>query len=47
MLVNINKLKPYRLIENRTLQHVLAKRNDLATNEPVKTRKPEPLPIDI
>jgi hypothetical protein len=28
ILVNINKLKPYRFMEDKTLQHVLVKLND-------------------
>jgi hypothetical protein len=28
ILININKLKPYRFIEDQTFQHVLAKPND-------------------
>jgi hypothetical protein len=35
MLVNINKLKPYMFIEDKTMQHVLIKPSDLVTNEPV------------
>ncbi len=45
MLVNINKLKPYRFIEDKTLQVILVKPNDLVTNEHVQTRKPKP-PIE-
>jgi hypothetical protein len=40
VLVNINKLKPYRFIENRTLQLVLTKPSDLITDEPIQTKEP-------
>jgi hypothetical protein len=33
-------------IEDRTLQPILAKPNDLVTNEPIQTKKLEPLPIE-
>jgi len=33
-------------IEDRTLQPILAKPNDLVTNEPIQTKKPKPLPIE-
>jgi hypothetical protein len=46
MLVNINKLKPYRFIENKTLQPVLVKPSDLVTDEPVQTKEPIPLSIE-
>ncbi len=39
MLVNINKLKPYKFIKDRTLQPILVKPSDLVTNEPIQTRK--------
>jgi hypothetical protein len=45
MLININKLKPYRFIEDRTLRPILAKPIDLVTNKLVQTKEPEPLPI--
>jgi len=45
-LVNINKLKPYRFIENRTLKLILAKPSDLVTNEHVQTKEPEPLHVE-
>jgi hypothetical protein len=38
MLVNINKLKPCRFIENKTLQVVSVKPSDLVTCEDVQTR---------
>ncbi len=46
MLANINKLKPYMFIENRTLQLILVKLSDLATYEPVQTREFEPLLVE-
>ncbi len=46
MLVNINKLKPYKFIEYRTLQLVLIKPSDLVTDEPIQTKEHEPLPIE-
>jgi hypothetical protein len=46
MLVNINKLKPYKFIEDKTLQAILVKPNDLVTNELVQTRKPKPLFVE-
>jgi hypothetical protein len=47
MLVNINKLKPYKFIEDWTLQPILAKPSDLVTNEHVQTMEPKPLPIEL
>jgi hypothetical protein len=47
MRVNINKLKPHMLIENITLQLVFAKPSDLVTNEPIQTKEPKPLPIEL
>jgi hypothetical protein len=41
MLININKLKPYMFIEDKTLQPVIAKPSDLAIDEPVQTKKPK------
>jgi hypothetical protein len=35
ILVNINKLKPYRFMENDTFQLVLVKLNDFLSKEPV------------
>jgi hypothetical protein len=46
VLVNINKLKPYMFIENRTLQLVLVKPSDMVIDEPILTRKPDSLPIE-
>ncbi len=36
VLVNINKLEPYRFIKDRTLQHMLAKPFDLVIDEHVQ-----------
>lgn len=46
VLVNITKSKPYTFIENRTLQLVLAKPNDLAIDEPIQIEEPEPLLVE-
>jgi hypothetical protein len=46
VLVNINKLKPYKFIEDKTLQLVLVKPSDLVTNELVQTKKPIPLLVE-
>ncbi len=45
--VNINKLKPYRFIEDKTLQPVLVKPSDLVIDELVQTREPNSLPIKL
>jgi hypothetical protein len=37
ILVNINKLKIYRFVEDHTFQHVLAKHSDLISEGPVET----------
>jgi hypothetical protein len=42
VLVNINKLKSYKFIEDKTLQAVLVKPNDLVMDEPIQTRQPKP-----
>jgi len=47
MLVNINKLKPYKFIEDKTLQVVLVKPNDLLMDEPIQTRELEPLLVEL
>ncbi len=47
MLININKLKPYRFIEDITLQPILAKISDLFINKPIQTKELEPLPIKL
>jgi len=47
VLVNINKLKPWRFIENKTLQPILIKPNDLIIDEFVQTKEPKPLPIEL
>jgi hypothetical protein len=46
VLVNINKLKPYMFIENKTLQPTLVKLGDLVTNEPIQTKDFIPLLIE-
>ncbi len=46
VLLNINKLKPYMFIEDKTLQPVLAKLSDLITYEPIQTKKLEPLLLE-
>jgi hypothetical protein len=47
MLVNINKLKPYRFIEDIILQYVLVKPSDLVINEPIQGKEFEPLPVEL
>jgi hypothetical protein len=39
-------LKPYRFIENRTLQPILANPSYLVINEVVQTKKLEPLHVE-
>jgi hypothetical protein len=46
MLVNINKLKPYKFIEDKTLQPILVKLGDLVTYEHVQTKKLVRLPVE-
>ncbi len=46
MLVNINKLKPYRFIENKTLQPVLVEPSDLVINELVQAKEFVPLFVE-
>jgi hypothetical protein len=46
MLVNINKLKPYKFIEDKIIQLVLAKPSDLVTTELVQTKELEPLLVE-
>jgi hypothetical protein len=36
VLVNINKLKPYRFVEDQTFQHVLVKPSDFLPKELVE-----------
>jgi hypothetical protein len=47
ILVNINKLKPYKFIANRTLQLVLTKPSDLVMDDPIQTKELEPLPVEL
>jgi hypothetical protein len=37
ILININKLKPYKFVEDQTIQHVLTKPNDLLPKKIVET----------
>ncbi len=46
MLVNINKLKPYKFIEDKIIQLVLAKPSDLVTTKLVQTKELEPLLVE-
>jgi hypothetical protein len=46
MLVNINKLKPYKFTEDKTLQPVLVKLDDLITIEPIQAKEPIPLLVE-
>ncbi len=46
MLVNVSKLKPYKFIKDKTLQHVLVKFDDLVTNEPIQTKELVPLLVE-
>jgi len=39
MLVNINKLKPYKFIEEKHLQPILVKLGEMVINEPIQTKK--------
>ncbi len=39
-------MKPYKFIEDKTLQHVLVKPGDLVIDEPVQTKQLVPLPIE-
>jgi hypothetical protein len=36
-LVNNNKQKPYRVVEDHTFQPILAKSNDFLSEEPIET----------
>jgi hypothetical protein len=47
MLVNINKLKPYRFIEDKTLQHVLVKFGNLVIDKPIQAKELAPLPVEL
>jgi hypothetical protein len=46
VLVNINELKPYKFIENKTLQPILIKLNDLITDEPIQIEELEALHVE-
>jgi hypothetical protein len=47
VFVNINKLKPYKIIEDRTLQLVLTRLSGLIINEPIQAMELEPLPTEL
>jgi hypothetical protein len=38
VLININKLKPYRFIEDQTLQLILVKCSDFLSEEPIDVK---------
>jgi hypothetical protein len=38
VLVNIDKLKPYRFIEDETFQPILAKPNDFLLKDPIEVK---------
>jgi len=46
VLVNINKLNPYKFIANKTLQLVLITLNDLVMDDPIQTKEREPLLVE-
>ncbi len=46
ILISINKLKWYMIIEDKTLQLVLTKPSDLIAYELVQTKISKPLPIE-
>jgi hypothetical protein len=47
MLVNINKLKPFRFIEDKTFQLVLVELGDLVNNKLVQTKDSIPLQVEL
>jgi len=47
VLINMNKLKPYRFIENETLQLVLIKPSDLVIDKPIQAKEPIPLVVKL
>jgi len=47
VLVNINKLKPFMFIEDKTLQPVLVKLGDLVTNKPIQAKELVPLLVEL
>ncbi len=47
VLININKLKPNRFIEDKILQLVLVKPSDLVIDEPVQIEEHAPLPTEL
>jgi hypothetical protein len=46
VLVNINKLKPCKVIENKILQYVLVKLGNLVTNKPIQPNELVPPPVE-
>jgi hypothetical protein len=46
VVVNINKLKPYKFIKDKILQVVLVKPNGLVMDEPIQTKEPKPLHVE-
>ncbi len=47
VLININKLKPYKFVEYITLQLVLVKPNDLLTDEPIQIKEANSLLLNL
>jgi hypothetical protein len=47
VLVNINKLKLNKFIEDKTLQVILVKLSDLVIDEHVETKEPKPLLVEL
>jgi hypothetical protein len=47
ILVNINKLKPYKFIEDKTLQPILVKPGDLVIDKLVQAKEPTPLLVEL
>jgi hypothetical protein len=46
VLINLNKLKPYKFIKEKNLQLVLVKPSDLVTYELVQTKEHVPLLVE-
>jgi len=47
VLLNINKLKLYKFIEDRTLQHLLVKPIDLVIDKLVQTKEHDSLFVEL
>jgi hypothetical protein len=47
VLVNISKLKPYKFIEDKTLELVLVKLGDLVIDKPIQAGKHVPLLVEL